>query len=120
MSREVRGPAIEMIWRDELQLWSDAMFEMFFGVSREQLAEERRKRRELEEITAHWAQTGRSGHRWVFSGGRGHGKVHRMREFLRWQKEVSVVRDAPRRIAVHRLDIRWSCQKPTINVNCPE
>ena len=64
--------------------------------------------RQLLDITAHWAETGRSGYRWVWQAGCGHGKVHKARMFLRWRKEISAVP-----AGVYSVDtsmVRWPAQ----------
>lgn len=66
-------------------------------------------RKQLQEMAAHWAATGRSGYRWAYSAGRGHGKVHAARTFLKWQRERSLAREPAPVVA----SVRWICKAPT-------
>ena len=71
---------------------------------RKEMREAGRKRQELEQMAAHWAAAGDSGYRWVFTSGRGHGKVNAARAVLAWRKKVSVA--APPAPGVG--NVRWS------------
>jgi hypothetical protein len=74
----------------------------------EEMREAGRRREELAQMAEHWARTGRSGYRWVYSSGRGYGKVATARAVLAWRKAVT---HAPE--ARHIAGVRWSCPKPT-------